>query len=74
MKTTREIINQTPKFDINDAKEKLDYNFNTRWFSEEEVLSFIETLEQDVETLRKTHAGLGILSARIKEFKREIIR
>ena len=25
MKTTREIINQTPKFDINDTKEKLDY-------------------------------------------------
>ena len=38
MKTTREIINQTPKFNINDAKEKLDYHFNTKWFSEEELI------------------------------------
>ena len=36
-KTTREIINQTPKFDINDAKKKLDYDFNTKWYSEKEL-------------------------------------
>ena len=45
IKTTREIINQTPKFNINDAKEKLDYHFNTKWFSEEEILDAIKKVQ-----------------------------
>jgi len=36
IKTTRQIINKTPRYNLNKTKEKLNYNYNTKWALVEE--------------------------------------
>jgi len=45
IKTTREIINKTPKYDIKPKdSERLGYNYNTKWVTVDDMIDLITQL------------------------------